>query len=548
MEPRQCGTSFATTFFHKVQVVCDNPERANATSSAPAGADAIVLKSLAVAALVFILLFARAMTRQPDPDEQQFVAPALLFAHSGLEPYRDYPLFHMPGLVWVYAPLVALTENALLATRGFSALVGAISATMLFAVSWSWLALAPPRTRTRFSLGIVALFIGARVFTYTNGWSWNHDAAICSLLAATLVHLRGARSGSILAHALAGMLLGVSMSIRLTTAPAALALGLCGLFLTPVRPAKRLLCACSAAAGWAVSMTPTVLLARRASDEFLFGNFGYPVLYKQYVLDRNTSQTSVVGKVGHFFQTWCTDPGNAAVLWLLALAIFRIAKSGAWRGQRGATITTLVALCAALWIGLTAPFQIQMQYHSVLLPFFLLLIVAAARPEAATELFSRRWLRPMAWACILVVGVNFPRWYWPVIFLGKPSEWTPMRTLESSRWVAGQTPPNALVLTIDPIVPLQVKLRVYPEFATGRFPFHVGPYMTGPERERHRILWGPELEAVVAQRPPDAVLYGTRLEAIATPFAEVARARGFSRHESPDGEYILWTPPVGGPP
>ena len=50
-----------------------------------------------------VLLAGRAMDRGLNHDEHQFLAPAALLASGLAEPYRDYPIFHLPNLVIAYA-------------------------------------------------------------------------------------------------------------------------------------------------------------------------------------------------------------------------------------------------------------------------------------------------------------------------------------------------------------------------------------------------------------------------------------------------------------
>jgi hypothetical protein len=499
---------------------------------------------LALAIPIFILLLARALTRDADPDEQQFVAPAVLTGLNHLWPYRDYSLNHTPALVWIYAPLFKLCGNYLLVARIFSAAVGTLTALMLYAASRRFLAQVPARTANLYSLGIVVLFLGARVFTYTNGWVWNHDASICALLAGVLFHLRGLRTGEIIPFALAGAFLALSVSIRLTTAPALGAIALSGLLLPSALTWRRkILAGIAAAAGLAFVLGPTLVIYRAAPNEFLFGNFIYPMFYKSYALAHGPHHLGFLGKIAHFFQTWCSDPGNGAVLILLGLALYNTFRGGLWRGHSGTPIATLILLCIALWFGVAAPFQIQIQYHSVLLPFFLLLIAAVTGARAPSLSPTAQWTRPMLWLSLLVLAVNFPRWYWPLIRLPQPQKWTTTRVMADSRWVEAHTPANALILTIDPILALEAHRRTYPQFTTGRFPLHVGRYMSPEDRIKYHVAWGPQLDSLVGEFPPDAVLYSAELEGLAKSLADIARARGFIRTISPDGEYILWTPP-----
>src|SRR4030066_86580 len=94
----------------------------------------LTLQRLLVASLLLFTLalnVSRAVRADYNHDEDQFIASARLLLDEGLLPYRDYPYFHTPYLVFVYALLFTLTgSDNLLAARLFSA-VCASSAVML---------------------------------------------------------------------------------------------------------------------------------------------------------------------------------------------------------------------------------------------------------------------------------------------------------------------------------------------------------------------------------------------------------------------------------
>jgi hypothetical protein len=77
--------------------------------------------------LVFVaFLFARAMERDLNHDEHQFLAPGALLAREGLLPFRDYALFHLPNLVYLYAAVDFLPWGPI-----FSAKICSVVATAL---------------------------------------------------------------------------------------------------------------------------------------------------------------------------------------------------------------------------------------------------------------------------------------------------------------------------------------------------------------------------------------------------------------------------------
>src|SRR5207248_10562117 len=79
-----------------------SPEQAASDQRAPALPALAVLGGIA---LVLALVLTLGMTKRLDHDEHQFISSAVLLARDGLLPYRDYPYFHMPYLIAVYAAL-----------------------------------------------------------------------------------------------------------------------------------------------------------------------------------------------------------------------------------------------------------------------------------------------------------------------------------------------------------------------------------------------------------------------------------------------------------
>src|SRR5262245_7882080 len=67
--------------------------------------------------LIFGLLLGRGMLKRLDHDEHQFVASGALLARQRAIPYRDYPYFHMPYLVFIYGMIYKLSDHLLLAAR-----------------------------------------------------------------------------------------------------------------------------------------------------------------------------------------------------------------------------------------------------------------------------------------------------------------------------------------------------------------------------------------------------------------------------------------------
>ena len=116
----------------------------------PEAARQVGFTPLAFALAVLLLLILStvlagvALPREIDHDEHQFVASGILLARQGLLPYRDYPYFHVPNLVYLYGLIDLLAASPLLAARLTSLAFATLSLGIVFWLVWSEAARTPP--------------------------------------------------------------------------------------------------------------------------------------------------------------------------------------------------------------------------------------------------------------------------------------------------------------------------------------------------------------------------------------------------------------------
>jgi 4-amino-4-deoxy-L-arabinose transferase-like glycosyltransferase len=504
------------------------------------------LPFVGVAALVLVLQFARAMNRDFDLDEHLFVAPPALLVQQGVLPYVDYPYDHMPTLVYLYAALTGWAPYKLLAARTVSALCGSATILLLFAVGWRLLEGVAQKVRWTVAAGVALTFACSRLFTYTSGWAWNHDTAVLCCLAAVLLHLRGLRQGRLRYFALAGLLLGLSVGIRLSFALSFVPFALSLLGNPSALPLRRRLLALGLAAALAtVALVPALVPLVTAPDQFFFGNRGYHALSTQFFSHIEPQNIPVPARIRNGLVSYFSDPGNAALLVLAVLGLARLL----WRvrfldAQTRAAFFLLAGLVPALAVGVLGPAPAQYQYFYMLLPFLGLAILHAVAAERAEPGGLRRWARVILAGAFITGVTGLPRWYWAVLRLSAPAHWTTVQVHRTGQWVAEHVPSGARVITIDPVVPLEGGVAVYPEYAIGRWVMHVGPHMTAHDRRHFRMAWGEELDRVLAERPPDAVFADVEVQAEAAPLENYARAHGFHELASADQKYRLWVRPA----
>jgi 4-amino-4-deoxy-L-arabinose transferase-like glycosyltransferase len=488
--------------------------------------------------LLFSLQFARSMYRDLDPDEHQFIAPPALLTQSHKLPYVDYPYFHTPDLVFIYAALTGWTSWKLLAARTISAICGTATAALLFSTGWRMLHPLPEKTKWILAGGITLIFINCRLFTYTSGWAWNHDSAVLCCLIAFLLHTHGMRRASIGSIIAAGFFAALAAGIRLSFAFIVVPLILSLLFgPSPLNRRQRILALLLAAVAATIAISPAIWLAAVAPQKFLFGNLGYAHLSTMYYATWDHHGMTFAGKIISTLEKFLTDPGNAFLLLAFVATLLTTRPTGEFR--------LLLGMLLALWLGVMAPTPIQQQYNYMLVPFMVLAIFyALATMTSAAAL--QRCVRTIAVAAIIISAISLPRWYWPVIYLPTPSHWKPVMQHRTAQWIAAQTGPGARVLTIESAVPLEAGLEIYPQYAVGRFIFLVQRFQSPDLRRKFDMVGPQELPALLADHPPAAVF--SRIQALPQdqadePLIDYAIQHHFRPITSPDGRYRLWLAP-----
>jgi len=531
----------------------DRPTQAGAEAGGP-HARLACLASLALLVASAVLVFSRTMQRHLDHDEHQFVASAALWARDGLLPYRDYPHFHMPYLVFVYGLLGELFGRWLFAARLVS--LGAATLTLLLlhgAVRRAADAQAP-LVRHGLACGAVLLLLFNPLFAYTSGLAWNHDLAVLLALMCCLVQGAGVRRA-----ALGGVLLGLAIGVRLSMAPLVVPL-LCSQ-LAADAPGTRRRPALALLGGLTLALLPALWLLLLAPQAMLFGNLGYPALNTAYrVAEGFERAMTLPGKVAYLVTDILGEPANL----LLALLLLASCLPPGTRGA-GTTSVRLVRRAALalpfLLLGALAPTPAWYQYFYALVPF----VILVALGRIASSAPGSRALRVAF--LLLPLAVTAAAWqtlpeYRTLSNLPDPASWQPLRLHAAGRELASLlaeerpmaseaqagTPARrarpALVLTLSPIVPLEGGLAIDPAFASGPFAHRSARFLPADERGRHGLVGPDELEAHTAGSPPDALLTGDERRDDAALLEWVAR-HGYRSRPFGDG-LLLHLPPGGG--
>ena len=125
-------------------------------------------------ALITLTLFTIAMCRGLSRDEHQFIAAGALLARQGLLPYRDYPYFHVPNLVFVYAGLFRCSKYLLLTSRLFSVLCSLALLLIIYLFSTRRLSHLSNGARFGVSAAITFCAFANPLFRLTFWRAWNH--------------------------------------------------------------------------------------------------------------------------------------------------------------------------------------------------------------------------------------------------------------------------------------------------------------------------------------------------------------------------------------
>jgi len=157
------------------------------------------LWSILFLSIVGLLLLGLNMRRGLNHDEHQFIASAALLAREGMLPYGDYPYFHMPTLVFIYAALFQISEHLLLSARLFSVACSWLTTVLIFIHVRRQTAMLTQAWRLLWPTLCILLLINNELFVYTSGRAWNHDLPVLLMVGAILVCSHGLKIALLLA-------------------------------------------------------------------------------------------------------------------------------------------------------------------------------------------------------------------------------------------------------------------------------------------------------------------------------------------------------------
>ncbi len=507
----------------------------------------VVVTAVIVVVAASVLLLDRSVSSPVSHDEHEFVAGAEMVRLNGAMPYRDFPLFHTPNLVYLYSALFALGRHLLLIARLVSVACAAGLLAALFAATYARFAQLGQAKRLAIAAGAVVVLLTNPQFAFVTGWGWNHASSTLLAVLALLAHLHAGRTRHPIRWTFcSGLLLSLAAGTRLSFAPLGLPF-LIGIFLFPSlsRRRQRLGAVAVFIAGGLVGFAPTLALLASAPRAFFFNNYQFRMLYIQY------AQLHYLGRVHHgmslaskllYMRREILMAHPATLALCVAYVCMLLASPGRWwRGRREhfeVALTLMVLL--VLLAGALMPTPVHYQYFFALVPFLLLGLVIMTAAKAPDPGGRSRGLALLAMVAMVGV-VHGSDLYLRDGSLIQPSRWRPVvahRAGQALRRVAG----GGKILTFAASYPLEGGGAIYPELANGPYAWRVGPYMTPEQRRRLQVLSAEDLEAFLRDDPPAGVLVGFEGDQD-KPLIEYARRHGYRRtavEGLPDA--ALWLP------
>ncbi len=470
--------------------------------------------------LVLTFLFLSAMGRNLNHDEHQFIAPAAFLEYDGLQPYRDFPLFHLPNLVFLYAALFRVFDHPFLVARIVSVLCAFATVLLIFRES--------PR---RFvGIAAVILLVLDPLVSFTTGRAWNHDNTGLLVVLAIILQVNAARRDSI-PHAIASAMFGgLAAGTRLTCAPILIPLWLSiWFFPTPIR--RRTIIAGIYVATATAALAPSLYYLFVHTDAFLFGNFEFPRLRLLDPENERIRKTmNPLRKLRFFFK----EVALPSLPLFLAYVAFTV------RRRVNFTFPTLLILGILPFalLGCFAPSRYQYQHFFIIIPLLVLGVVYGMPTMAVLPRCASIGLI----VSVLTCSFLFCYFSLKTIAFGLVDDWFPNRVARIGAQIREYSPRGS-VLTLAPIYPIEGGLKTYPEFATGPFAWKSAPFVPAERRTRLHVIAPDDLEAFLAAKPPGAVLTGVEDKALEKPLVEYSRAHRFVPVNL-GKERTLWIPPA----
>jgi hypothetical protein len=501
--------------------------------------------------LTLTLNISRAVRADYNHDEDQFISSARLLLDEHLLPYRDYPYFHTPYLIFVYALIFSVTGNySLLAARLFSSLCATASVVLVFWMVLYFFRAHPAKYRYLVAIGILFLYLANPLFAATAGISWNHNLSVlCMLGSLCLAILAPSKKTPEIWIFTSGLFLGLAIGVRLSSLTSLPAF-LLALFWWPGSFTwKRFIrLGLSFAAGLIIALLPLLWLFYSAPQQFIFGNLVYPQLNTEYRLNVPVAYEGTIPVYGtrtladKFDFLWnnvILQPINlllfiSLVFWgWTSLAVHLGRKSD--NAFRNILVFASVPLVA---IGGFFPTPTWYQYFYAPLPFALLAIALGLTYLTPSKNHLGKWFIILLLQIVILSNIFALKDYRRMSFLRYIDLWKPLVIHQAGVDLRERLGVNGEVFTVAPIYPLEGGLKIYPSLSTGVFAFRTGSLLSEQQRQQQGIISSENFEAYLDKNPPNGILTGFD-QVLEKPLVQYATSRGYQSYPIDKG-LILW--------
>jgi 4-amino-4-deoxy-L-arabinose transferase-like glycosyltransferase len=489
--------------------------------------------------LIFASLFSLSMHKVLNNDEHQFIASAKLLESKSLLPYKDYPYFHLPNLIFIYGALFNYSEHLLFTARLFSVLCATATLATIFFVAYGLFARQNYLIRFVFGICSVMLILANPLFTYTTGYSWNHDSSTLFALLGFVVHcyaVRQERAGKW--FLLSGIFLGLAIGTRLSFGPSFIPF-ITAILIYPNTTKQRkghfVFCF---VLGVFLSLLPSIILFALAPKQFIFGNLGYARLNTMYRLEMGYVRAMTLGSKVKDLLDIFSEPGNLLLGFLfIYLVLGRGMMTWKERVLKHFEVTFTLILLPFILAGSLAPTPSFRQYFYAPIPFIIMAIFYKVSELQFQEQKRKNSLKLLVIAMTISCIYAIPK-YWITGNMMTINNLFPMRIHNAGIEISAIVG-KGRVLTVAPIFALEGGSSIYKEFATGAFAWRTASFLSRKERKEFGMICGDDLWDFLENKAPAGILVGFGREELERPFVNYAEKKRYKALTF-DG-ITLWT-------
>jgi hypothetical protein len=467
------------------------------------------------------------MRRDLNGDEHQFIASGALLKSKLLIPYKDYPYFHMPNLVFIYGIIFSFSDHLLFSARLFSVICASFALGLIFYISFDRFKYLSYSIRFFTAAGFVVLLVTNPYFIFTNGRAWNHDLPILCNLLAFIFHCRSADSNKTRWILLSGLFLGFAIGTRITFIFNVVPFVLITLAFPNAVLKRKLYLIFLFCLGVFAASLPSLTTFIASPERFIFGNLGYKHFSMMYHKGMYYSEgLPFIAKFLKLIKNIFLEPRNSL---LFSCFIFFISLS-VWHRMKGILPRTLeipflLMIIFCHFIGAFSPPRANYQYFYAPIPFIVIAVIyALANIDKRNK---GRWNLSLVGLVIIISGLYGFSHYPNFSNLLSPHGWFPIRIHQRGIQIAnlvGKGP----VLTIAPLFPMEGGVEIYEQFATGAFAWRISKFLSDEQREKFGITSQEELKDSLKSRPPKGILVGYE-RALEEPFVDYAKENNYKK-------------------